>query len=165
MDEVPGGMAAVPAADARAFEATLYPNQPVGRRGFTALMLGLSSVSVLMGAGFAVAGAWPVAGFLGLDLLLLYIAFRVARTRARRREHIRLDDSGLVVRHVAADGATREWRFEPYWVRVLMDDPPRRDSWLTLASHSLSLRVGMFLTPKERLDLARALRSALRQYR
>ncbi len=40
-----------------------------------------------------------------------------------------------------------------------MDDPPRRDSWLTLASHGLSLRIGTFLTPEERLDLARALRA------
>ena len=69
------------------------------------------------------------------------------------------------MRRVEPDGAAREWRFEPYWVRVLMDDPPRRDSWLTLASHGLSLRVGAFLTPEERLDLARALRAALQQYR
>jgi uncharacterized membrane protein len=46
-----------------------------------------------------------------------------------------------------------------------MDDPPRRDSWLTLASHGLSLRIGSFLTPAERLELAQALRAALSQYR
>ena len=47
----------------------------------------------------------------------------------------------------------------------VMDDPPRRDSWLMLASHGLSLRVGNFLTPPERLELAHALRRALRGYR
>ena len=159
-----GHLATMP-AEARAFEATLYPNQPVRRAGFIGLMLGMSSVSLVMAVGFALAGAWPVAGFLGIDLLLLHLAFRLARARARRREHIRIDAEGLLVRRVEADGVTREWRFEPYWVRVLMDDPPRRNSWLTLASHGLSLRVGTFLTPQERLDLARALRAALRQYR
>ena len=89
----------------------------------------------------------------------------VVRRRARRREHIRLDESGLCVRRVDPDGSAREWRFEPYWVQVRMDDPPRRDSWLTLASHGLTLRVGACLTPKERLDLARSLRAALRRYR
>jgi uncharacterized membrane protein len=34
-----------------------------------------------------------------------------------------------------------------------------------LASHGLQLRVGAFLTPPERLELARALRRALRNYR
>lgn len=149
----------------QAFEATIYPNQPVGRAGFIGLMLGMSSVSLIMAVGFALAGAWPVAGFLGLDILLLYLAFRVVRVRARRREHIRINAEGVLVRRVEADGAAREWRFEPYWVRVLMDDPPRRDSWLTLASHGLSLRIGSFLTPAERLELARALRAALSQYR
>ena len=158
-----GHLATMP-AEVRAFEATLYPNQPGRRAGFIGLMLGMSSVSLIIAVGFALAGAWPVAGFLGIDLLLLYLAFRLARTRARRREHIRIDASGLLVRRVEPDGVTREWRFEPYWVRVLMDDPPQRDSWLTLASHGLSLRIGAFLTPGERLDLARALRAALREY-
>jgi uncharacterized membrane protein len=151
-------------AEPGVFEATLYPNQPIGRAGFIGLMLGMSSVSLAMAVGFALAGAWPVAGFLGLDLLLLYLAFRVAQRRARRREHIRVAADGVLVRRVEANGAAQEWRFEPYWVQVRMDDPPRRDSWLTLVSHGLSLRVGTFLTPRERLELARALRAALRQF-
>ena len=156
-------LASMPAA-MEAFEATLYPNPPIGRGAFIGLMIGVSSVSLAMALGFALAGAWPVAGFLGLDVLLLYLAFRVIHRRARRREHIRIDAEGLVVRRVEADGVAREWRFEPYWVQVRMDDPPRRDSWLTLVSHGLSIRVGTFLTPRERLELARALRAALRQF-
>ena len=152
-------------AHARPFEATIYPNPPIGRRGFAVLMIATASASSLIGLGCYLIGAWPVVGFLGLDVLLLYLAFRVVRRRARCREHIRLDASGLHVRRVEADGSAREWRFEPYWVQVRMDDPPRRDSWLTLTSHGLSLRVGSFLSPVERLALAQALRAALRQYR
>ena len=152
-------------SDAEPFEAVLYPNRPLGRAGFILLMLGVSSVSVAMGVAFALAGAWPVAGFLGLDVLLLYLAFRVAQRHAQCREHIRLDGSGLRVRKIEADGATQDWCFEPYWVRVEFDDPPQRHSLLTLASHELRLRIGAFLTLDERLDLARALRSALQHYR
>ena len=157
-------MASIP-AETQAFEAVLYPNQPVGRRAFIGVMIGMSSVSLAIGTGFALAGAWPVMGFLGLDVALLYGAFRLARSRARRREHIRIDADGLVVRRIEANGAAREWRFEPYWVQVLMDDPPRRDSWLTLASHGRALRIGTFLTPEERLELADAMRTALRRLR
>lgn len=150
--------------DAATFEATLYPNRPLSRSGSIVLMLGVSSVSVAIGLGFALVGAWPVAGFLGLDVVALYLALVVVRRRARQREHIRLDRSGLVVRRVTGSGEAAEWRFEPYWVRVLMDDPPRRDSWLVLESHGRSLRIGAFLTPRERLDLARALRVALGRF-
>lgn len=152
-------------AHARPFEATIYPNPPMGRRGFAVLMLVVLAVNVVIGLGFLAVGAWPVTGFLGLDVILLFLAFHIVRRRARCREHIRLDASGLHVQRIDADGSARQWCFEPYWVQVRMDDPPRRDSWLTLASHGLTLRVGSFLTPTERLDLARSLRAALRQYR
>lgn len=152
-------------SEAAAFEAVLYPNQPLGRPGFIVLMIAVSSVSAALGAAFALLGAWPVAGFLGLDVLLLYTAFRHIQRRSHRRELIRLDASGLHVRRVEPDGAATEWRFEPHWVRVQMDDPPRRDSLLSLVSHGRRLVIGPFLTPEERLDLARSLDQALRSYR
>lgn len=152
-------------ADERTFEAVLYPNPPLGRAGFIVLMLGVSSVSVAVGVGFVLAGAWPVAGFFGLDVLLLYLAFRAARRQASRRELIRLDGSGLHVRRIEPDGTALDWRFEPYWVRIDMDDPPRSNSILTLVSHGLRVRVGTFLTVQDRVDLARALRAALNRYR
>jgi uncharacterized membrane protein len=151
--------------DAAAFEAELYPNRSLSRKGFVGVMLGVSGVSAVMAAGFLLAGAWPVAGFLGLDVLLVYVAFRACRRAGLRRELIRLDGSGLHVRRVEPGGSASDWRFEPYRVRVQMDDPPRRDSLLTLAEHGRRLVIGLFLTPEERLALARALEAALRRYR
>ena len=151
--------------DAAAFEAVLYPNQPVSRAGFMAVMIGLSSIVAALGVGFMLLGAWPVSGFLGLDVVLIYWAFRSCRRAGRRRELIRLDDAGLHVRRIDPDGAATDWRFEPHWVRVHMDDPPRRDSLLTLVSHGRRLVIGLFLTPQERLELAHALQGALRRYR
>ena len=65
-------------SDQAGFEAVLYPNLSLGRSGFIAVMAGVSSASVLMSGAFILAGAWPVAGFFGLDVLLLYLAFRIA---------------------------------------------------------------------------------------
>lgn len=152
-------------ADAATFEAELYPNQPASRRAFIVLMIALSSIAGGLGVAFVLAGAWPVSGFLGLDIVLLYLAFRSCRRAGRRRELIRLDAGGLHVRRIDPDGAATDWRFEPHWVRVRMDDPPRRDSRLTLTAHGHELVIGPFLTPEERLDLARALDRALRLYR
>lgn len=147
------------------FEVVITPNPPLGPRGTMALLLGVAGVSFAMGTAFVQAGAWPVAGFFGLDVLLLVIAFRVVAGRSRRRELIRLDSEGLSVTRIAADGRRAGWRFEPYWVRVDMDDPPQPGSQLVLAQGYRRLRVGEFLTPAERGDLASALRTALRSYR
>src|SRR4051794_41730935 len=73
--------------DAAAFEAVLYPNRSLGRGGFIAVMAGVSTVSAAVGGAFLLVGAWPVTGFFGLDVLLLYLAFRAARRAAQRREH------------------------------------------------------------------------------
>ncbi|MFO1038710.1 MAG: DUF2244 domain-containing protein [Geminicoccaceae bacterium] len=146
------------------FEAVLYPNQPLGRYGFQILMGSFIVVSTAVSLGFYLMGAWPVAGFFGLDVLLVWWAFRVVQRRARRTELIRLGEEGLSVAKVEANGQAREWRFEPHWVRVHMDDPPKRDSSLLLASHGRRLSIGHFLTPDEKLDLAQALRAALQPY-
>lgn len=152
-------------AAAPVFEAVLYPNQSLSRTGFIVLMTIVSSVTAVIGLVFVVIGAWPVTGFFGLDLVLFYGAFSRIRRSSRRRELIRLDRQGLVVRRVEPDGRSREWRFEPYWAQVHMDDPPLRHSRLTIAAKGARLVIGDFLTPEERLDLARALDTVLRRYR
>jgi uncharacterized membrane protein len=106
-----------------------------------------------------------VTGFLGLDVLLLYLAFRWNYRQGRRAEFIRLDRSGLTVRRIEPDGQAREWRLQPYWVRVAIDDPPRPDSQLVLSSHGDRLVIGAFLTAAERLEVAKALTAALRAHR
>lgn len=149
----------------RPFEAVLYPNPPMGPKGAMILFGAVAIVSFAMGLAFVQAGAWPVAGFFGLDILLLAIAFRVCMHRSRRSEVVRLDGEGLSVCRVAANGRRTGWRFEPYWVRVDMDDPPRPGSQLVLAQGYRRLRIGEFLTPVEKHELASALRLALRNYR
>jgi uncharacterized membrane protein len=147
------------------FHAVLYPNRSLGQPGFYLLMGAIVLVSGAIGAGFALAGAWPVTGFLGLDVLLLYFAFRWNYRAGRCAELIRLDRDGLRVRQVRPDGRTREWRFEPHWVRVTIDDPPRHDSQLMLRSHGRALAIGAFLTAAERVEVANALRAALSAHR
>lgn len=143
------------------FDAVLYPNRSLGSRGFAVLMLAIVLVSGAIGAGFALAGAWPVTGFLGLDVLLLYLAFRWNQREGRRAELIQLGPEGLTIRRIEPDGQQREWCFEPHWVRVTIDDPVRPDSQLVLSSHGRRLAIGAFLGAEERAEVARALQSAL----
>ena len=129
------------------------------------LMLVVCSVCVFAGLIFYLVGAWPVVGFLGLDVVLIYWAFRINYRRAEMYETVRLTADDLVVERVNHWGEKRIWRFQPHWLQVSMDDPPEPDSPLTLRSHGRSLAIGRFLTAEERYDLAKALRRALAQMR
>jgi len=133
----------------------------MSRTGFLLFALLLLGASTGIGILFWLVGAWPVMGFLGLDVLGLLAAFLVVRRAARRHEIVRIDEGGMVVRRVEPDGSVREWRFEPYWVRVEVDDRGPGAPHLVLASHGRRLVLGSFLAPEERLEFAEVLRDVL----
>ncbi|MFC4351964.1 DUF2244 domain-containing protein [Fodinicurvata halophila] len=147
------------------FDAVLMPHRSLSPRGFLILMTLIASFGFFAGVGFFLAGAWPVVGFMGLEYLLVYIAFRVNYRRGRMFEQLVLTRDDLVVRRVNHWGEETRWRLQPYWLRVDMRDPPEHDSQLTLRTHGKSLVIGSFLTPDERLSLAQALQSALDRVR
>ncbi len=143
------------------FDAVLAPHRSLSPRGFVVLMCGICAISFTAGLFFFLVGAWPVVGFLGLDVLLIYLAFRINYRRGRMYETLRLTPRRLAVRRVDSWGEARQWSFQPAWLQVLMDEPPGDDSRLILRSHGRSLAIGGFLTLEERVDLARTLRAAI----
>lgn len=166
----PETVALAPAAEERAdapvyFDAILRPHRSLSPAGFTLLMSTIAAVGFGGGLAFLMIGAWPVFGFCGLEVALIYICFRLNYRSGRLFERVRLTDEALTVERYPPRGAPLGWTFQPYWLRVLMDDPPEHDSPLTLRSHGRSLVIGSFLTPEERLDFARALNHALARQR
>jgi uncharacterized membrane protein len=157
----PETAAAAKPAPAFLFDAILRPNRSLPRAGFCAVMAAVTAISAGLGIWFVAHGAWPVFGFFGLDVALLYLAFRWNYRAGQLTEIVRLTPGALVVRRITARGQSREWRFNPYWVRVEIDEPVEHDSVLTLASHGERVGVGAFLSPDERLDFANALKAAL----
>ena len=147
------------------FDVRLTPHRSLSPRGFVILTAAVGTVGFLAGLGFFLIGAWPVVGFLGLDVALIYLAFRMNYRHGRMYETLRLTRGDLMVERVNPWGERKSWRFQPSWLQVLIDDPPQHDSTLTLRSHGRSLAIGGFLAPTERLDLANALRGALEEAR
>jgi uncharacterized membrane protein len=147
------------------FDAVLHPHRSLGRRGFLVLMACLGSVALALGSAFLLIGAWPVFGLLGLDVALVWLAFRINYGQARLYERVRLTERALTVQRVDHRGRGRIWQFQPHWLRVSMDDPPEHDSQIRLSSHGRQVIVGSFLSPEERLDFARALDAALDRLR
>src|SRR5262245_10969759 len=65
-----------PISEATLFSAVITPHRSLSRSGFLLVMLLIGGVSFVGGIVFYAIGAWPIVGFLGLDVLLLYWAFR-----------------------------------------------------------------------------------------
>lgn len=147
------------------FDAILHPHRSLSRQGFILLMAAVGGVSLTVGGFFYFHGAWPIFGFYGLDVVLIYFAMRANYRSGRIYEKVRLTDGELIVEKGNHLGPLQSWSFQPYWLRVSMDDPPQHESQVRLSSHGQSLIVGAFLTPEERLDFARALRAELESLR
>jgi uncharacterized membrane protein len=147
------------------FERVLLPHRSLPPRGFHILMLFLGIVSMVAGIGFWLLGAWPICGFFGLDVALLYVAFRLSYRSARRREILRLAGDDFTVERIDIYGERRLWRFQPFWLRVVLEEHPDDSNRLLLVSHGRTLVIADFLGAPMRRELADALRTMLARWR
>jgi uncharacterized membrane protein len=125
----------------------------------------LAAFSFVTGVCFIAAGAWPVIGFLGLDVLLVYVAFQANYRSGRAMETVRITDSAVEVRRLDHWGRLRVWRAPPTWLRIEVEDADDHGCRVRLRSHGRSCVVGSFLAPAERQDFASALDAALARQR
>lgn len=144
------------------FDAVLRPNRSLHGRDFRRLMLIVSLVAVGVGTAFLAVGAWPVVGFFGLDVLLVYAAFKASYRTGRVVETVQLTRDRLTVRRIRPDGSPGgEWQFQPAWLQVRLERTGDDSNRLLLSSHGRSISIGAFLAPHERVEIADALRAAL----
>jgi uncharacterized membrane protein len=147
------------------FERVLLPHRSLPPAAFNVLMLLLGLVSLAMGIGFLLLGAWPICVFFGLDVAAVYVAFRLSYRSARQREILRLAGDDFTVERIDIYGERRRWRFQPFWLRVVLEERPDESNRLLLASHGRSLVIGDFLGAPVRRELAQNLRTALFRWR
>jgi uncharacterized membrane protein len=103
-----------------------------------------------------------VVGFLGLDVLLVYLAFRANYRAATAYEQVVVTPSELRLKRVSHRGEAREWSMNPLWTRL--ERETHEDFGLLrlfLVSRGLRLAVASFLSPSERESFAHALSAAL----
>ncbi len=151
-----------PTADEPIFDALLTPHRSLGRTGFYVVMATVSVVWLGSGLLFLFKGAWPVFGFFGLDVVALYVAFRLNYRSARAREEVTLWRHRLRIRQVAPSGRAREHRFNPFWTRFAV---ARHDeigiTGMQVTGEGRSVPLGSFLNPDDRESFSRAFAAAL----
>jgi len=147
------------------FDAVLYPQRSLDRRGFLTIMVCLSVFSFVAGLAFFLKGAWPVLLIFSLNVALIYVAFRVNFRSGRIYETVQLDDACLLIRRFLPDGRILSWNLQAYWARVELIAASPDAPLLAVRSHGKYLVFGKFLTVEERQEFARALRQALARNR
>lgn len=152
-----------PFASKVVYSATLRPHRSAGRRGLTGLCLFVAFAWGIVGMVFFLLGAWPVLPFFGIEVVLLVLALMLNLRAGRAFEAINLTPSALTVRRVDHWGKESGFSFPPHWLQVNVTELAGGDNALELRSHGRSLTIGHCIPPAERVELAFALRRALRQ--
>ena len=137
-------------------DAVLRPHRSLSPAAFKLMLIVVIAINLLVAAVFVSQGAYPVAGFLGLDVLALWLAFRLNYRAARAEERIRVAAARLHLERRAPDGSARHWVLNPIWAQVSEDN-----RGVAIRSGKGAMRVASFLSPAERGAFARALREAL----
>lgn len=146
------------------FATTVAPHRSLPPRGLRWIMAILIGFCFCSSIGFVLAGAWPVTGFFGVDIALLYLAFRISYRRAHQSETLRLTENAFDIEQRSVRGEVRRWRFEPAWLHVILEEEDNGRGRLRLASHGKSVTVGAFLNAEERQKLASSLKAALQRW-
>jgi uncharacterized membrane protein len=150
-----------PGVPAVLFATSLSPHRSLSPEGFKWLIRGAVAANLLIGVPMYLLGAWPVMGFMGLDVALLWYMFNRSYLDARRSETLLLTDRELIVDRRSPDGDREEHRLDAYWLKVELGEDER----LVLTSRGNRVVIGRFLSPGERLHVAEQLKAALAEMR
>jgi uncharacterized membrane protein len=155
-----------PGPEPTLFSAIITPQRSLSGKGFLAVMALVGGLHFIGGMFFFVLGAWPVVGFLGLDVLLVYWAFRANYRAAAAFEEVTVTPSELRLRRVGQRGEVAEWTLNPVWTKL---DREKHEEFgllkLFVVSRGRRFAVAGFLSPKERESFAAALSAALGEAR
>lgn len=153
-------------AEKQLFAVRLAPHRSLSQAHFRILLMVFAGACAFTALPFLLLGAWPVAGFMGLDILLFWWAFRASYRAARAYEDITVTPIELHVSQVTPRGARTDWSFNPSWVRIereVHEEYGTRS--VAVTSRGRRLEVGSFLGPDAKADFADGLARALAEAR
>jgi uncharacterized membrane protein len=126
-----------------------------------ALVFGfILSVSLGIAVAFSlVFGAWPILSFAGLEMVVLYLAFRYIERHAGDYERITVRGDRVSI-EVREAGDTARFDLNRCWAQVVCESEGAR---LALRSHGREIEVGRHVRDEQRLEMARSLVRELRR--
>jgi len=148
------------------FAAKLTPHRSLGRKGFRAVLVLVVVLATVPGIAFLSMGAWPIVGFMGLDVVLIAWALLASRRDGKRFEEVTLWPDQLELKQVDGKGRETLTRFNPYFVKLVIDrDYNERTTALHLRTRDRDVTLGGFLNTDEKASFAKAFGTALKRAR
>ena len=145
------------------FYTEIRPNQSLNDRTFFLVVGGFGLASFGLGIGFIILGAWPVFGFFGVDIILVYIAFRRNYRSSEKYETLNLSRNLLQVEQINSKGNRLSKCFHPHWLVIEFNEGYLTRDSLYLRSHGKSLEIARFLSADRKKELADQLRAEIKK--
>lgn len=130
---------------------------PTGRIFF--LLLIVSNV-MIVAAGFALAGAWLVMPFAGIEIAALAVAFHLISLRDGDFERLTIAGQAVCL-EVSERGVVSKVEFNRAWAQ-LVRRTDRRRCRLSLRSHGVEVVIGRLMNDEQRLTWSLELEGRLR---
>ncbi|MGI9365853.1 MAG: DUF2244 domain-containing protein [Rhizobiaceae bacterium] len=150
------------ASDKILFSARLTPYRSLSPKGFRILIGAIAVVCLSIGLVFFALGLWPVLGFMGLDVALIYWAFKSNYWSAKAYEDVEVSRSSILLRKVSPRGKAEDHQFPQLGTRFEVD---RHDEIgitnMRLTHRKSAVEFGYFLNPPDREDFATAFQAAI----
>ncbi len=146
-------------ADKSSSRLVIWPYRSLSPKGFKIIMIILGGMMLSMGLVFFLIGAWPVIGFMGLELGVLYLAFKLNFKAAQRQEQIRADKKTFRIERTSPDGDVNIDELPSPWLKARLDpaqdleESDRRQQKIIVSTHGKSAEIGAFLHPAEKKAL------------
>ncbi|HWA19528.1 MAG TPA: DUF2244 domain-containing protein [Devosia sp.] len=148
------------------FAATLTPHRSLGPRGKRVVIVLVALLALVPGLLFYAVGAWPVVGFMGLDIVAIWLALTISMRQGKASEVVTLWPDALELKRIDPKGRETLLGFKPFDVRFVIDrDYNERVTGLWLRQRDDRHPLGAFLSPEEKLSFSKAFGTALRKAR
>lgn len=139
---------------------TMWPYRSLSIQGFR-VIIGFFAIALTgLSLGFMMLGAWPVVGFLGLEIGIVWLAFRMNYRAGQLVEKVHISTSGVTIERTDWKGSSKQHTLDSPWVSAELFPPKAKRKKLLLKMHAESFEIGAFLPPVEKPALAKALNDA-----
>ena len=152
-------------ANSETYVITLWPYRSLSVRGFRIFMAVLASLMSIIATGFFLLGAWPVIGFLGAEILIVWFAFKVNYRAGQLVETVKITPDYVQITRTNWRGNETQTCLDSPWVRAELFKEQEHRPKLFLRAHAQKMEIGTFMPLVEKNALAKALNDALMRVR
>ena len=124
------------------YSITLKPYRSLNKIGFITMMLVLC----------------------GLDILLVYIFFRLSYKSGKEFEVINLTKKKLIIKKYKEKKIIKTYILDANWVKIQIQNPLEHSSKLQISSKNKSIIIGSFLRLDEKIEVLQNIENALRKH-